>query len=135
MEVVLCAAIVSQGIQAMIDFSDRRRALSPRDTTAGSIPETPVVVPQEPSPNAQDDRSQTSSGNIAIQSAEVDAHSLEAKLKELNAMARTLTSPDSFVQYARVTREANAVEAELASLNGLFSPRLYRPLARPFQVS
>jgi hypothetical protein len=122
MEVVLCAAIVSQGILAMVDVSDRRRALSAMDNTPRSIPQTHVVAPQEPSPNAPAHPSQTSSANIVIQSTEVDVNALKAKLKELNAMARTLTSPDSFVQYARVTREANAVEAELASLNGLLPP-------------
>lgn len=45
---------------------------------------------------------------------------LESRLASLKTQAREANSPDSFVQYARLTREANNVEKELISLRGAF---------------
>ena len=43
---------------------------------------------------------------------------LEAQLAKLKAEARDANSPDEFVKYARLTREANKVEKELISIRG-----------------
>ncbi len=48
---------------------------------------------------------------------------LEERLATLNAEARAANSPDTFVQYARLKRAANAVEKELISLRGKVSKR------------
>lgn len=44
--------------------------------------------------------------------------SLEARVKALRVEASQLTSADTFVQYARVTREANRLEKRLTELKG-----------------
>lgn len=43
---------------------------------------------------------------------------LEKKLKELRTEAKRVNSPDTFVQYARLSREANKVEKELVEKKG-----------------
>lgn len=43
---------------------------------------------------------------------------LEARLKQLRNQAKRLNAPDTLVQYARVTREANRVEKELNEKKG-----------------
>jgi len=43
---------------------------------------------------------------------------LEIQLKELKEKARDANSPDTFVQYAKLTREANQVEKKLIALRG-----------------
>lgn len=57
---------------------------------------------------------------------ETNVESLEEKVKELRAQATQLTSADTFVQYARVTREANRLEKLLKDVKGklfLFLPK------------
>lgn len=49
---------------------------------------------------------------------EDNIEALEARLSQLRAQAKDLSSPDTFVQYARVSREANRVEKELLEKKG-----------------
>lgn len=49
---------------------------------------------------------------------ENDVASLERRIKLLRTQAQQLTSADTFVQYARVTRQANKLEKRLRELKG-----------------
>jgi hypothetical protein len=118
MEVVVLTAIASQGAITIIDIYARRRAKSstPRPTPSSSSLPTLAASQLEPDSSAVD--VPTSAAESLSRTRPTDVQILEARLKDLKARARTLTSADKFVQYARVTREASAVEVELNALKG-----------------
>lgn len=105
MEVVLGVVVLSQ---AAIFASDA--LLKRRDAPATSPPAASASAPEATNGNE---------GSTRARVAE-----LEARLASLKAQARDANSPDTFVQYARLTREANTVEKELISLRGAFPSRL-----------
>lgn len=64
------------------------------------------------------------SGSYSNASSNPRVRELEEQLAKLKAEARDSTSPDEFVKYARLTREANKVEKELISIRGEEQPTL-----------
>lgn len=101
MEVVLGVVLFSKTSIFALDALLRRK---------GSTQTVPDVVPA-PAPAPAPPSTEN----------EAKIQELEEKLAKLKADARAANSPDTFVQYARLKRAANAVEEELSTLKGMCS--------------
>lgn len=113
MEVVLIASVLSTSASYVIENILSRCGHRDRATTVHHDSRTQISVgnsePQESSTAAVDQSPQ--------QHDSVKA--LEDNLTELRAAARAVNSADTFVQYARLTREANALEERISAMKGL----------------
>lgn len=103
-----------------------RQAAKPAEdtpTTTTTTPTTPTPKPSGsagqtsetvPSPSTTNEQASNSDDPVD----ENDVASLERRIKSLRTQAQQLTSADTFVQYARVTRQANKLEKRLKELKG-----------------
>lgn len=113
MEVVLAASAAANVAIVLIErFSNRE-----------TVTEEKQDVASEGTQALQELQTETEEVVTDPQVEETDApegsvRALEIRLKELRAQAKQLNSPDTFVQYARVSREANKVEKELLEKKG-----------------
>lgn len=129
MEVVVAASVITQvGLHLCDSFVEWRV----RNTvTAGPVHESSTdrghqeTEDQEAEQLPTKENDSRESGTVP---EEGSIQALELKLEQLRERAKELTSPDSFVQYARVNREANKVEKEIKQKKGklLFSFRGWR---------
>lgn len=111
MEVVVLGSIVSELAVRLADN------LLKRATTSSSIPPN---EPNQPLPNRENVPQPATEDVPQDEPEEGSIPALRKKLKELQLQAKQLNSPDTFVQYAKVTREANKVEKELLEKEGTF---------------
>lgn len=72
--------------------------------------------PERENANTPDQESSETSETEELPEGSIPA--LEKKLQGLRADAKRANSPDTFVQYARLSREANKVEKELMEKKG-----------------
>ena len=119
MEVVLLGSALSNLCALLIDvYASRaqRPVIQPPaepETTTQRASKSKDGVEPEPASGAEPqepDADQFPEGSISA---------LEKKLKHLRAEAKRVNAPDTFVQYARLTREANKVEKELTEKKGM----------------
>lgn len=107
MEVIIVASAVSQlALRSLDKYASTLALHSPPDN--GNERTTSRAADSRLSQSTKD-------GDV-----EGSISSLEAKLGQLKSQAKALNSPDTFVQYARVSREANKVERELNDKRGRF---------------
>lgn len=136
---VLITTVLARGVVDLID----RYAVSRADRINLTDQERGTNENREKSyDNVQDEKYETTKSDetegtpesrpsdaSAEESRLVDENSvadLETKVKALRAEATQLTSSDTFVQYARVTREANRLEKRVKELKGTsIKRRLY----------
>lgn len=89
----------------------------PSSDTAGHVSSETTPSPSSPSSSTTNEQQASSNSDEAVVD-ENDVASLERRIKSLRTQAQQLTSADTFVQYARVTREANKLEKRLKELKG-----------------
>ena len=125
METVALASLMSQigfsAINRYFDWQSRRplKQQSEEHTAPGTKNTTPDSTRNDgpiETPNAC--QSRNSDEGSSAEESESPIKALEKKLKDLRESAKELTSPDDFVKYARVNREANKVEKELKEKKG-----------------
>lgn len=115
MEVVLSACALSQMALYFINrYSKRRPHIAATPSTRQNGDEKGQIVEER-----EEEETDVVSTVEPLEEGSIAA--LEAKLKSLRTEAKLLTSPDSFVQYAKVSREANKVEKVLKQKKGTSS--------------
>lgn len=152
MEVVLAVTIVSQGAAFVVETLQNRLGAEP---DACRIPGRNRAIPSQPTscvsnasphpvsdserdealarePEFIDANAHEGSATDIRADEEVDitpetVESLERQVALLRENARVLNSPDTLVQWARTTREADAVEARLNRLKGLLGDSMAHP--------
>lgn len=110
MELVVGTYILTRGLSYLIECSLGR---STRCTNGTSEPHRRQIGAPVPPTNATQPSPSLGVESLSDQS---EVTVLEKRLVELRAAARSVNSADTFVQYARLTREANAVENQIAAL-------------------
>lgn len=130
MEVVLLASALSKAATYAIDLYITRSASKAAEkaetvTTRGTHSMSNEMAPEQESVGGSVKESDDdAAGKPSVPTSDLSAYdensvpALEARLKELRAEAAQLTSADTFVQYAQVTRQANKVEKKLRELKG-----------------
>ncbi|CDF32770.1 unnamed protein product [Chondrus crispus] len=119
MEVVLLGSALSNLCALLIDaYASRaqRPLIQPPaepDTTTQRASNSKDRVEAAPASDANPQEAD------AEQFPEGSIPALEKKVKHLRAEAKRVNAPDTFVQYARLTREANKVEKELTEKKAL----------------
>lgn len=111
-------------------------------------PPNPTIVPQAQTRSAEAHESRGDQPPESENANSRDQHTLETeeppegsipalekKLKELRAEAKRVNSPDTFVQYARLSREANKVEKELMEKKGKAQAQARSKCACASQIS
>jgi hypothetical protein len=111
MEAVAATTVTSHLALVLIDCL-LRRAENARAAWRSSVHESAVAGVSE-SPELE-----RSHSILVGDGPEATLPELQQRLALLRAEARSLNSPDTFVQYARVTREATMIEARVESLKG-----------------
>jgi hypothetical protein len=110
MEFIIAVSITSQVAIALIDrLSQQAENSQVGPIASDSTENSQSSEPQAPGPSARIQPSNLRDERLA---------ELKRHLAQLRAQARSLNSPDTFVQYARVTREATMLETQIESLEG-----------------
>lgn len=119
MEVVLVGSALSNVAVLLIDVYAKR--LRDREDVATTTPPTPPNVDGTSTNDFSSEAAAPSAENVADaeEFPEGSIPALEKRLRELRAEAKQVNSPDTFVQYARLSREANKVEKELMEKKAL----------------
>lgn len=119
MEVVLGTCVLAQ---VLVKGIDKLASRFPKVNESTSSPEdhlhSPIGTSLESEVSSDDVLRITETPPVA-EAPEGSIQALQAQLKKLRMEAKELSSPDTFVQYARVMREANKVEKELNEKRGM----------------
>lgn len=114
MEVVIATSLIAHfGVLAVDRYIAKLEA-----SAVGDVPHATDEQQTISSSQPQGNESATKNESAVTKPEEGSIEFLEMRLKELRNQAKRLNAPDTLVQYARVTREANKVEKDVNEKKG-----------------